>query len=545
MAPSFRNVFTRAFYSSPWNSSASSYLPLSSQEPISVSLFSFAVSLFASVSPRRKIILVSAFIIGVTLSTIMKWEHVVWLFTAKAGASPILGWEQGSTFDYPGLRFDYDRKFQITMFSDLHFGDGDKKPDTDGKTIGAMYSILDTEPGTDLVVLNGDLISCEWQDQTSANGLLDMIIDPFLKRNLPFTATFGNHDMSRTCNTRFMADHMWAKANNNGRQLTWTSNWVPGEYDDVGASNYYIPIYSSSGGGNPELKMLLWFFDSKGGTKYHPENEWQSEPNADWVDEKVVSWFKLTRDQIRADHGGKIFPSLAFVHIPPSVTEAFRKSGLRTKTTEPGLNEEIISVQADNTPFGDLPFLSALLETEGLMATFSGHDHKIDWCMKFSSAKPVTGYDTPAANGMNFCFGRKSGYGGYSDFERGSRHITIEEDMLGQNIIDTYIRLESGRISGHVTLNSTYGQDQYPAALKRSVTKAGDTDVGEKLKSASTSKRTSKPKGTTMKNTGSKTNTAKTTMTPKVTPTPKPQTNPTLITLVKPKPHYVSQLHRR
>lgn len=100
---------------------------------------------------------------------------------------------------------------------------------------------------------------------------------------------------------------------------------------------------------------------------------------------QVISWFKLTRDQIKKDHGGKAIPSLAFVHIPPSVTLKWQKSKQRTATTEPGLSKDIIGAQAENVPHADDAFMQALAETEGLMAVFSGHDHGIDWYLSSSS----------------------------------------------------------------------------------------------------------------------------------------------------------------
>ena len=65
-------------------------------------------------------------------------------------------------------------------------------------------------------------------------------------------------------------------------------------------------------------------------------------------------------------------------------------------------------------------------------------------------------------NGLNLCFGRHSGYGGYGTWTRGSRQIVLSEATLGKSL-ETWIRLEDGSISGQVTLNSTYGVDQYPA----------------------------------------------------------------------------------
>lgn len=54
----------------------------------------------------------------------MKREQLVWLLAVTAGATPILEFGQGSQFDYDGLRFAPDRKFEITVFSDLHMGEG-------------------------------------------------------------------------------------------------------------------------------------------------------------------------------------------------------------------------------------------------------------------------------------------------------------------------------------------------------------------------------------------------------------------------------------
>ncbi len=94
--------------------------------------------------------------------------------------------------------------------------------------------------------------------------------------------------------------------------------------------------------------------------------------------------------------------------------------------------------------------------------------------MKWSRTKPIPGNKPPTApNNAHICFGRHTGYGGYSDWKRGGRHIVIDEDKLGQDTLDTYIRLEDGSISGRVTLNSTYGTDRYPAVAKQQTFFAG------------------------------------------------------------------------
>jgi hypothetical protein len=81
------------------------------------------LNFFHSFFTTRRVLLVSTFVVGFTLTVIMKREHVLWLAASMAGASPLLQFGQGGTFDYPGLRFGADKKFSITVFSDLHFGE--------------------------------------------------------------------------------------------------------------------------------------------------------------------------------------------------------------------------------------------------------------------------------------------------------------------------------------------------------------------------------------------------------------------------------------
>jgi hypothetical protein len=110
--------------------------------------------------------------------------------------------------------------------------------DGDWKSVGVMNSVLNNEY-TDLVVLNGDLISCEWVATADVNGLLDKIVSPLVSRNMPFAATFGNHDPAQYCSTRAMSDHMWNDIKGiNGQKLSFTTNSVDGPLEEVGSGNY-------------------------------------------------------------------------------------------------------------------------------------------------------------------------------------------------------------------------------------------------------------------------------------------------------------------
>jgi hypothetical protein len=176
--------------------------------------------------------------------------------------------------DYPGLYFS-NGKFEITMFNDLHFGDFgiedgiQKGVWSDNLTVDVMNNVLNHESATNLAVLNGDITTCEWLAEKDSYSFLDKAMSPFINRKLPFAATFGNHDWSATCNTRWMSEHIWRTANDprNGGQLTFTTSSVSGDPNLIGTTNYFIPLYTMVGG-KKVLNMILWFFDSKGGFGY-------------------------------------------------------------------------------------------------------------------------------------------------------------------------------------------------------------------------------------------------------------------------------------
>lgn len=151
-----------------------------------------------------------------------------------------------------------------------------------------MNSVLNNEH-PNMVVLNGDLTSCEWVAPENALALVDQIVAPLIERDLPFAATFGNHDASKTCSTRLMSEHMWNIKGTYGQRLSFTISSVPGDHDQVGTSNYFVPVYSSSDGS--KLEMLLWFFDSQGGRVYQPNGV--DIPVANWVDDRIFKYLQI------------------------------------------------------------------------------------------------------------------------------------------------------------------------------------------------------------------------------------------------------------
>ncbi|TPX19121.1 uncharacterized protein E0L32_011194 [Thyridium curvatum] len=334
-------------------------------------------------------------------------------------------------------------------------------PAQDRASVQVINNVLDKEsPG--LVVLNGDLITGENTFLENSTTYVDQIVGPLVARDLTWASTYGNHDrdVNITAQGIFEREHSYPNSR--------TRSMVQDSAVDVGVSNYYLPVFDSSCRSchcTPEL--LLWFFDSRGGHAF----QHGSTPIPDWVDERVVKWFRETNAELVARHN-KTIPSLAFFHIPVYASLAAQNVGI-DKNRQPGINDDVpLAPQAQgwcpdgtsnsNCRYGgqDVPFMQALADTDGLLATFSGHDHGDTWCYKWDGGLPGV---QVKGTGKNLCFGQHSGYGGYGNWERGARQVLVTKDGLSHGLVDTWIRLESGNVVGNVVLNSTYGQDLYPA----------------------------------------------------------------------------------
>ena len=340
-------------------------------------------------------------------------------------------------------------------------------PQQDISSIAVLNAVLDAEM-PQLVVLNGDLITGENTYAFNSTDYIDQIVAPLVQRGLPWASTYGNHDSAFNLSREHILNR--EQKYPNARTQRMVAN------EDAGVSNYYLPVYPSSGPATKPV-LILWFFDSRGGFYYQRTND-TGDPigQPDWVDQRVVEWFLQTNAELTQFHGAAI-PSMAFVHIPTNASLTLQTMSGVDPNREPGINDDIpLSQQgqgwcADGRNDGscvyggqDVPFMQALASTPGMMALFSAHDHGNTWCYKWDGVLPGM---TVNGNGLNLCFGQHSGYGGYGTWMRGSRQVLVSEDMLRDGGVDTWIRLEDADVVGAVSLNETYGRDVYPATPNR------------------------------------------------------------------------------
>lgn len=76
-------------------------------------------------------------------------------------------------------------------------------------------------------------------------------------------------------------------------------------------------------------------------------------------------------------------------------------------------------------------FMKALLEAGGVRSMFVGHDHGNSWCCPYK--------------GIEICYNRHTGYGGYGEWTRGARVIDLDINNLGSQ--KNYVRLETGEVT--------------------------------------------------------------------------------------------------
>lgn len=371
-----------------------------------------------------------------------------------------------------------------------------------------MEDVLDVER-PDLVVLNGDLITGENAFPENSTVYLDQIVSPTICRAIPWASTYGNHDSDFNLSR---ADLLAREQQQVPVGLARTTNMLPtikhGDVRRAGVTNYYLPVYGSDCvpangkdmADNCVPKLILWFFDSRGGFHYQERDKTTGRRvgQENWVDDSVVSWFEKTQADLQAKYATTV-PSLAFVHIPPNVAYALQMNaapdgkGIGKNSNidphrQPGINDDRpLAQQAEGwcanglqsgCAYGgqDESFMRAIADSgngTGVVAMFVGHDHGDTWCHTWAAGGTLPGVDIPGT-GVHICFGQHTGYGGYGSWTRGSRQVRVTEKSLRQAAvatsptdrrpaIDTWIRLETGNIVGQVSLNATYGHDVYPA----------------------------------------------------------------------------------
>lgn len=189
------------------------------------------------------------------------------------------------------LRFDKEGKFKILVLADVQTD----YPLPDDQVFFIEEAIRYSQP--DLVVFTGDNVNND--DKRSYADMLG----PVIEAGVPYTMVLGNHDEESSGGmTREEIVQEYQKY----------EGFLGYDADPSlhGAGTHNLPILSSDGS---KLAFNLWMFDC-GDYVYTSDGEWLG---YDWVREDQIEWYNTVRDEMTAENGGEVVPSLVFQHIIP------------------------------------------------------------------------------------------------------------------------------------------------------------------------------------------------------------------------------------
>ncbi|KAL6705900.1 hypothetical protein ACN47E_006360 [Coniothyrium glycines] len=359
------------------------------------------------------------------------WELVrtgaLYLETARDSKDPRLSIRRGPPpkHEKPVPKIRKDGKFKIVQISDLHLSTGvgvcrDAEPrdangghcEADPRTMLFVERVLDEEK-PDLVVLSGDQVNGDTAPDVQS--AMFKIIEPLVKRKIPYAAIFGNHDDEGTLSRHGQMDLY--------ESLPYSvSEAGPNTIEGVG--NYFVEVQSHS---TKHSALTLYFLDTH---SYSPDEAHYR--GYDWIKLNQIDWFKAASEGLKEAHKhySHHHLNMAFIHIP--LPEYGNPDNERVGNwTEP------ITAPAFNTHFKE-----ALVEYD-VKAVSCGHDHVNDYC----SLAKAEGSDEPQ---LWMCYAGGSGFGGYGGYNHYHRRLRVFEIDTNQARISTWKRLEYGDIASRL-----------------------------------------------------------------------------------------------
>jgi hypothetical protein len=296
----------------------------------------------------------------------------------------------------PVLKFHTDGSFKILQLTDIHMQHLNEASQTAIKNINSM---LDFEK-PDFVIITGDVIFA-----APGEPGLQRVLEPVIRRKIPFAVTWGNHD-NNDCDLtrRQMQDYVEKQPYNLGFRVDGLD----------GESVFNIPI--KSGKADKEA-FVLWVMDSGAGSTV------EGVEGYGWITSGQIEWYNRESKAFTKANGGEPLPSLAFYHIPvPEYDDASRAENPRW------VGHKLEHVACPQLNSG---FFTATKINGDVMGHFCGHEHDNDFAAMW--------------HGIMLAYGRFSGGNTvYNNLDyNGARVIILQE---GVRRFETYVRLRTGDI---------------------------------------------------------------------------------------------------
>lgn len=302
------------------------------------------------------------------------------------------------------LKFDENGNFKIMVLADIQTG----YPVPDDMISFIFESVDFAKP--DVIILCGDNINTEEKEA------YDDVFNALDRTGVPYTAVLGNHDEESSGG--LTRDEIIE------RYMSY-DNYIGYDADPSlhGAGTHNLPVLSSDGS---KLAFNLWMFDC-GDYVYNSAGEWLG---YDWVRKNQIEWYNKVRDEMTAENGGELVPSIAFQHIIPQepCEKIFVPSEVNmgdltinfqdgtSHTFIPDINKyEGYLFEKSCPSYGNDGQWDAMLEGGDVLGVVVGHDHVNNF------VADVDGIDLIQTPGCTF-----TSY--YNDMIQGARVIEINEE---------------------------------------------------------------------------------------------------------------------
>lgn len=295
----------------------------------------------------------------------------------------------------PALTFNREGKFKIIQFTDIHYKKSDKNSEAALKLIN---EVLDTEK-PDFVVFTGDLIYAKPVKEG-----IDDVVNPVIKRKIPWAYIFGNHDdefgMSRQQIMDYVSPKPYCLAQAGDKALS-------------GIGNYIVEVKNKNN--TDSIGALLYFFDSGAYTSLKQVGGY------DWIKLDQVLWYTNQSAAYTQSNNNQPYPALAFFHIPLPEYPIMKSEKY----------DKLIGSKDEKECNGKLNsgMFAAMRQAGDVMGTFVGHDHDNDYIGEYF--------------GIYLAYGRFSG--GNTEYNNlGKNGCRVIELTEGKRDFSTYIRLFGG-----------------------------------------------------------------------------------------------------
>lgn len=324
------------------------------------------------------------------------------------------------------LRFREDGTFHILHLTDIHEVHPDMDDDENRQvpidksveTLNVIEECLErTKP--DLVVFGGDNISGHWREFTydyMAHSIRK-IIAPIVKRNIPLTVVFGNHDSECANLLPFLHRENQINIYAEYPNFRGTLN----DEDVFGCGNCNIPILAHD---SDAVNWNVWCIDSNDYLRNDDYTLQENPSGYDYVHDDQIEWYERKAAELKEQNGGKPVPSLLFQHIPvlqeyefcdevvKGTEGAIEKDGKYFLPRSDAFSQGVMREGPCPTPENGKQFES-WVKTGDVVAAFFGHDHTNTFVGELEGIKLI---QTIGA-----------GYHSYG-IERGGRLIVLHEN---------------------------------------------------------------------------------------------------------------------